>query len=261
MSLLRSIAMMLIPLTVITAVHFYLYRRLFSRPGWNRRWSLFGRWSLFVLGASIPSSMLVLHFAPRSVGSLVAWPAMTWLGVLFFLLLILLPSELVVLVNWLYARGTGAHSPARRRMLARAVATVAGIGAVGASAVSIFGALRELAVKRVRVPLAKLPGALEGLRVVQVSDIHVGPTIGEGFVRTMVEKVNALTPDVIAITGDLVDGSVETLAEHVAPLADLRARYGVFFVTGNHEYIGDAEEWVEFFVPSAFACSRMNMKW
>ena len=79
---------------------------------------------------------------------------------------------------------------------------------------------------------------------VQLTDIHVGPMIGNGFIRGLVDRTNALEPDIIAITGDLVDGSVADLAPHVAPLAELRARHGVYFCTGNHEYYSGADEWV-----------------
>jgi predicted MPP superfamily phosphohydrolase len=85
---------------------------------------------------------------------------------------------------------------------------------------------------------------MDGFKIVQLTDIHVGPTIGRGFVEELVSKVAALAPDVIAITGDLVDGSVEALREHVAPLADLRAKQGVFFVTGNHEYYSGVDAWI-----------------
>jgi predicted MPP superfamily phosphohydrolase len=100
-------------------------------------------------------------------------------------------------------------------------------------------------VVSVRIPLRGLPPALEGLRIVQISDIHVGPTIKHGYLEAIVERVNALQPDVIAVTGDLVDGSVAELAAHVAPLARLRARHGVFFVTGNHEYYSGVHGWVD----------------
>jgi hypothetical protein len=96
----------------------------------------------------------------------------------------------------------------------------------------------------VDVPLAGLAPALEGFRIVQITDIHVGPTIKQEYLQAIVDRVNALQPDVVAITGDLVDGSVAELADHVAPLARLRARHGVFFVTGNHEYYSGVHGWV-----------------
>ena len=86
---------------------------------------------------------------------------------------------------------------------------------------------------------------MHGTSIVQISDVHIGPTLGKEFLATVVAQVNGLSPDIIAITGDLVDGSVAQLRDHVAPLAELRATYGVFFVTGNHEYYSGAQEWIE----------------
>jgi predicted MPP superfamily phosphohydrolase len=88
-----------------------------------------------------------------------------------------------------------------------------------------------------------LPKELDGTTIVQLSDVHVGPTRGRDFVRQIVERANSLGPDVIAITGDLVDGSVRQLREQIEPLSELRAKHGVYFVTGNHEYYSGAESW------------------
>jgi predicted MPP superfamily phosphohydrolase len=94
------------------------------------------------------------------------------------------------------------------------------------------------------VAIDRLTKAKSGYRIVQISDVHVGPTIGKEFIEEIVARINALKPDLIAITGDLVDGSVTELEEHVAPLARLTAKDGVFFVTGNHEYYSGADEWI-----------------
>ena len=99
-------------------------------------------------------------------------------------------------------------------------------------------------VRRVDVAVDDLPTELEGYRIAQISDVHVGPTIRRRFVQELVEKTNALDADMIAITGDLVDGHVDDLRDEVAPLRDLRARDGVFYVTGNHEYYWGASEWI-----------------
>ena len=93
---------------------------------------------------------------------------------------------------------------------------------------------------RVDVPIAGLPTALQGFSIVQISDLHIGPTIKRRYLQAIVDRVNALGADMVAITGDLVDGSVQHLAVHVAPLAALRSRHGSFFVTGNHEYYSGA---------------------
>ena len=107
-----------------------------------------------------------------------------------------------------------------------------------------LNARRTPAVVRVDVPIKGLPGALHGFTLAQISDIHVGPTIKHAYLQRIVRKVNALGADVVAITGDLVDGPVAALAAHVAPLAGLQSRHGTFFVTGNHEYYSGAHAWI-----------------
>jgi predicted MPP superfamily phosphohydrolase len=105
-------------------------------------------------------------------------------------------------------------------------------------------ARRTAAVSRISVPIKDLPPALHGFRIVQISDIHIGPTIRGDYLRRIVAAVNRLQPDMVAITGDLVDGSVHELAPHVAPLAELTSRHGSYFVTGNHEYYSGAHAWI-----------------
>ena len=95
----------------------------------------------------------------------------------------------------------------------------------------------------VDIPIARLPLPLHGFSIAQISDLHVGHTIRRGFVERLVARVNSLDADLIAVTGDLVDGSVEQLASHTAPLSKLSARHGAFFVTGNHEYYSGERAW------------------
>jgi len=140
----------------------------------------------------------------------------------------------------------GAQRRERRRVLLGGL-NLAVVGAAGtATAVGYAIALGPPVVRRVRVPCARLPlsWAEHGLRVVQISDLHVGPTIRRGYVERLVSTVNELGADVIVITGDLVDGFVAQLRDQLAPLQHLRARHGVYFVTGNHEYFYRAPEWV-----------------
>jgi predicted MPP superfamily phosphohydrolase len=109
----------------------------------------------------------------------------------------------------------------------------------------LVNARRTARVVRVDVPIASLPAALHGFSIAQISDVHVGPTIKHGYLQAIVERINALQADMVAVTGDLVDGSVLELAQHVAPLAGLVSRHGTFFVTGNHEYYSGAHAWVD----------------
>lgn len=112
------------------------------------------------------------------------------------------------------------------------------------SLVGLANARRLAAVVKVDVPIANLPAALHGFTIAQISDIHVGPTIKGGYLDRIVDRVNGLNADLIAVTGDLVDGSVQDLADHTAPLSRLNARHGAYFVTGNHEYYSNAHAWI-----------------
>lgn len=128
--------------------------------------------------------------------------------------------------------------------LARPAALAVFVLALLATAIGFVNARRVARVVHVDVPLAGLPPGLHGFRIVQLSDIHVGPTIKRDYVQAIVDRVNRLAADLVAITGDTVDGSVEQLRADVAPLAGLRSRHGSYLVTGNHEYYAGAAAWL-----------------
>lgn len=163
--------------------------------------------------------------------------AMGWLN---FVLLLSLARDALL---WLSA---GA-APSLHAGLGAAGAAVVYWGAAVALGVGALAALRGPHVRHVEIPLADLPTEWEGLRIVQISDLHVGPTIGAAYVRRVVEMSNALAPDLVALTGDIVDGTVARLAQDVAPLADLTAKEGIFLVLGNHDYYSGAVPWVKQF--------------
>ncbi len=97
------------------------------------------------------------------------------------------------------------------------------------------------------IPIANLPEELEGFKIAQITDLHVGPTIGRGYTEQVVKTVNDLSPDLIALTGDFVDGTVSHLRKAIEPLAALKAKHGTYFVTGNHEYYWGVREWIDEF--------------
>ncbi|MFI6039089.1 metallophosphoesterase [Streptomyces sp. NPDC051315] len=136
-------------------------------------------------------------------------------------------------------------APSRRLFVSRVLAGAAAAAAAGTVGYGTYGVLNGPTVKRVTVPLAKLPRAAHGYRIAVVSDIHLGPVLGRGFAQRVVDTINGTQPDLIAVVGDLVDGSVKDLGPAAAPLAGLKARHGSFFVTGNHEYFSGAAQWVE----------------
>ncbi|MEU1277763.1 metallophosphoesterase [Streptomyces sp. NPDC005805] len=135
--------------------------------------------------------------------------------------------------------------PSRRLFVSRIVGGAAAAAALGTVGYGTYGVLRGPRVKNVTVPLAKLPRAAHGYRIAVVSDIHIGPVLGRAHTQRIVDSINAAQPDLVAVVGDLVDGTVADLGSAAEPLAQLRARHGSFFVTGNHEYFSGADEWVD----------------
>ncbi|GAA3179708.1 hypothetical protein GCM10010531_37190 [Blastococcus jejuensis] len=135
-------------------------------------------------------------------------------------------------------------SPSRRLFLARSLAVTAGAVTLGTAGTGVYVANSPPRVERVPIRIPGLDPAFDGFRIVTFSDAHLSPTYGRRRFERLVEIVNGQRPDVVAIVGDLVDGSVADLREDVAPLADLVSEQGVFFVTGNHEYFVDTREWM-----------------
>jgi predicted MPP superfamily phosphohydrolase len=185
----------------------------------------------------IPVSIRARSMKNQRIADALAWVGFIAMGFLSSLFVLTLLRDVLLLAVALLEGGRQAASfsvPSAQSALALAVfSTVAGLGF----------ARRRPGVVEIDIPVAHLPQALHGFSIVQISDVHVGPTIKRGFVEAIVARVNALKADVIAVTGDLVDGSVQQLAPHTAPMAKLSARHGAYFVTGNHEYYSGERAW------------------
>jgi len=234
-----------IMITLTGSAHYYVWSRLVRDPGLPAPATRALSYALILLFVAIPASLFLRRSAlGGSLGALV-WLAMTWLGLLLFLTLAVGLADLGRGLWQVTRAWTDAEPllPERRQAVARLLAGAAALVAGTLGLWSLRSGLGKVMIKRVEVSLARLPPSLSGTRIVQLSDVHVGPTIHRSFIETIVAQCNALTPDLVVITGDLVDGSVAELREHVAPLANLRAKYGVFFVTGNHEYYSGAADW------------------
>jgi predicted MPP superfamily phosphohydrolase len=174
---------------------------------------------------------------PNPLSERISAAALFTAGFFSSLLVFTLLRDVVLLAAWLPLSAAHLH------MLASATAVLV-VGLSGfATGVGFANARRRARVKCVEIPLRNLPPPLNGFSIAQISDIHVGRTIKRGYVDAIVDAVNALDADLIAITGDLVDGPVKELAPHTAPLARLSARHGAFFVTGNHEYYSGEPAW------------------
>lgn len=240
--MLRALAYMLGAVVVTIVVHAYVERRLLRAAELAEPWRGRARVATWTASLLLPLGMvglLMMRTLPRAIQSPIMWCAFTWVGVLGFLLPLLVAQQIGSL-----AMRRSPADPSRRRAFGRLVALATGGASLVLGAAATAIAHLPVEVRRVRVPIEKLPPRARGYRIAQISDVHVSATIGRARVEELVARVNALAPDLIAITGDLVDGSVKELGALVAPLADLRARDGVFFVTGNHEYLSGADEWL-----------------
>jgi predicted MPP superfamily phosphohydrolase len=187
----------------------------------------------------IPISMRARSIQNRRLAEALSWVGLTAMGFLSSLFVFTLLRELVLLGTRLFLSSQQAASwvapSARWTLFFTFFVTLAGF----------MLARRRPGVVEVNIPVTGLPQALHGFSIAQISDVHVGLTIKRGFVEGIVRRVNDLHADLIAVTGDLVDGSVRQLSVHTAPLAGLAARHGAYFVTGNHEYYSGERAWTE----------------
>lgn len=213
-----------IALAIFIAAHLYIWWRLvlpLPSPGWQ-----LGTLAIAVFGPSFPLTRRLSRRMTREAARPWLLLGYVWFGLATYLLLGAILSHIAV--------GFGAD--------VRQAAMIAGGAAIAVVLLGRLQVMRGPLVRRVRVPLAQLP--VPSYKLVHLTDVHIGPVLGRDFAEELVRRVNALEPDAIVITGDIVDGYLHELREHIEPLRNLRARDGVYAVSGNHEYYWDAEAWL-----------------
>ncbi|HTR53407.1 MAG TPA: metallophosphoesterase [Kofleriaceae bacterium] len=218
-----------IVLAVLVSIHAYIWWRFVAAPAWPAPWTAIATVAIAVLVPCLPVAMFVVRRMPRARAKPLLWIAYMWFGCAIYLMLAAALTHVTCAVASVSPRD----------------ATFVGVAAtIAVLAYGLVQARRGPVVRRVRVPLAKLSASAEPYTIVQLTDIHIGWTLGADFAARVVERVNALAPDLIVLTGDLVDGGVGELAPHVEPLRQLHAKDGVYAVTGNHEYYWSADAWI-----------------
>ena len=237
--------------TVLGLMHLYVWKRLIKDTSRGRT-----RWALTVGLVALLVLLMATLLLPRILGwrdsAWLAWPGYVWFGLVVYLFLTLLALEPVRLAlrGWAKRQPPEATQPKeqamnRRVFLARTSAVAAGAASVGLVGVGVATALGPPDLLRVPVRLRRLHPVFNGFRVAVVSDIHLGPLAGRAQTERIVAMINETEPDLVAIVGDLVDGTVEELGSAAEPLRDLVSREGAFFVTGNHEYfVDDTASWL-----------------
>ncbi len=210
-------------LAILAAAHFYIWWRIvvpLPSPWWELATAV-----IVLLFPSFPLTLRIARRRTREAARPWLLVGYVWFGFAVYLLL----------------GAIGAHIAVACGADARVAALWSGGIAIGVVVLGLLHVARGPLVRRVRVPLSKVKAPYT---IVQLTDVHIGQIIGHDFAEQMVRRVNALKPDAIVITGDLVDGRLSELRPHIEPLRQLRARDGVFCVTGNHEYYWDAESWL-----------------
>ena len=188
----------------------------------------------------MPLALLARRIRTQPLSDRLAWTGLLLMGLFSSLFVLTLLRDALALPLW----AASFWWPQPDWLVPASAAAVPALAALF-TLWGLVNARRTAEVVRVDVPIAALPAALHGFSIVQISDVHVGATIKRGYLQAIVERINALQADMVAVTGDLVDGTVQELAHHVAPLAGLSSRHGTFFVTGNHEYYSGAHAWVD----------------
>jgi predicted MPP superfamily phosphohydrolase len=227
-------------LAVLVGGHLYLAARLVWAPALPAPWRGLALAVLLAGALSLLLQPIGERTLPRRLGRWIAWPASLWMGTAFFLLVGALVSDGLGVLMGAVTPGGAAPGPSAARLQAAVI--------VGLTITALWRGLRErragpqLTHLTVRIP--NWPAALDGFRLVQISDLHIGPILDRRFAAELVGRVNALAPDLVALTGDLVDGDVRHVGDEIAPLAGLRAAHGVYVVTGNHDYYSGVDAWV-----------------
>jgi predicted MPP superfamily phosphohydrolase len=201
-------------------------------------------WIVLALSATLmPMGLVARRITKPPLSNVLTWMGLLCMGLFSSLLVLTVLREVVLVVaqgfDWVWPEVISLE------LLRTDTAEALPVVALLVTLLGFWNARRTATVVNIDVPILNLPEALQGFTVAQISDIHVGPTIKTKYLQRIVTKVNGLNANLIAITGDLVDGSVKDLGHHIAPLSQLTSTHGTFFVTGNHEYYSGAQSWID----------------
>jgi len=233
---------------VTSSIHYYFGIRLFRNTGLSQVWKNIGYYILVSLLLYMITAMVLSQYLSIKYSQPLLWIAYLWMGIMMLLFFTLVFTDLIKVILHFYSKFTVSNdipvNIGRRQFISGSIALGASAIVLLASGISVINYNSKPFVNRINVPLAGLPKIFNGFKIVQISDLHIGQLMTKSKLEEIVQQVNNLNPDVIAITGDLADGSTKSLLNEVTSLKYLKAKYGVFFVTGNHEYYNGVENWI-----------------
>jgi predicted MPP superfamily phosphohydrolase len=248
----------LISSSIVGLAFFYVGRRLIRTSALSKRAKRYA-WLTLLFWFLVPIVSFALFIRGKESGfdDAFSWVGYVSLGLfsLVFTFVVLRDAALVV---WFTGRKLAAVFRRKKALIETAetdrhrrqfLVQSTNMGIIGAAVVltgfGAYEARRRADIEEITVPLPNLPPEFDGFRILQFTDIHVGPTIKRHFVEGIAEQLDGIKADCLVFTGDLVDGSVPWLREDVAPLKELSAPHGKYFITGNHEYYSGAVPWIE----------------
>lgn len=226
----RGATLLTVMLTLLGSLHWYLGLRLIRDTGlpaaaWGVIWGLLA----VLIGGFVGGRLL-----PRGGAKVLQWFGFLWMGAFGLLVTGFALSDLVLFVMSKFTTPPADWALWRTVIVLALVAPALAWG---------FYVSRRPATRRITIDIPGLDKSLDGFRIVQLSDVHIGETLDRRFAKTVTAHANGLKPDLIAVTGDLIDGAVHKLRDEVQPLSELRAEHGVYYVTGNHEYYHGGSAW------------------
>ena len=232
---------------IVLSIHYYLWLRLIRDTGLSGLYKDIGTYSLIAFTLSFPIALLADRILPLKYSFSLLWLSYLWLGVMMLLFFLLFSIDMIKIVIYIFQKLTMAGeeiaNPERREFVSGLIASAASTIVLISSGIGVKNYYSNAVVKKFNVSLKGLPEALKGFKIVQISDLHLGQMMTKKILEQIVDQVNSLKPDLIAITGDLADGSTAKLLNEANPLKNLKAEKGIYFVTGNHEYYSGVENW------------------
>lgn len=231
-------------LVLIGLISWYFYWRLVRAAGVQPRWYLLALIVFWVCAG--PLGMIFRGVYGYNTATVVAvWIGWTLTGLLYLVLSFLMLRDVgLFLFGWIRNYQDNPIDADKRALFVRGSNAAIGLVTTVVAANGIRAARRTAAVVDVKVPVKGMPPSLTDLKIIQISDIHIGDTAGKGYLSRIIDRVTSESPDIVFITGDLIDGRVREIGDLLDPLDRLSAPLGVYYITGNHEYYFDAEAWV-----------------